>query len=101
MVEVPRSASDEASRPLSAMSIRTTRGTEPAPAQAVSRLAARGSHLDHRGEGSERRVMEALHHRGKPVYRVLSVSGDLLLFQRAVGVEQHTGGDLEAFDAAE
>ncbi len=50
MVEVPRSASDEASRPLPPISIRTTRRTEPAPAQAVSRLAARGSHLDHRGD---------------------------------------------------
>ncbi len=67
MVEVPRSASDEASRPRSPTGIRTTRPTEPAPAQAVSRLAARGSHLDHRGDGTSVGRAEALDHRGARV----------------------------------
>ncbi len=40
-----------ASRPRSPTGIHTTCRTEPAPAQAISRLAARGSHLDHRGKG--------------------------------------------------
>ncbi len=49
MVEVREPARARASRPGEMMGFVTTAGlTKPASAQAVSRLAARGSHLDHR-----------------------------------------------------